>query len=99
MRSDFASLRTDGETRMVEEIEATTAYPMRLETDATTAYPMRFAVRSLGWVQISEEDLTPERSSRSVDKVHCGSFAGKERHQRRRWTMGRRMYSVSFATV
>ena len=30
--------------------------------------PIRFAVRSLGWVRIAEEDLTPERSSRAVNK-------------------------------
>ncbi|KAK3099571.1 hypothetical protein FSP39_006387 [Pinctada imbricata] len=30
--------------------------------------PARFAVRSLGWVRIAEEDLTPERSSRAVNK-------------------------------
>ena len=30
--------------------------------------PMRFAVRSLGWVRIAEEDLTPERSSKAVNK-------------------------------
>ena len=29
---------------------------------------IRFAVRSLGWVRIAEEDLTPERSSRAVNK-------------------------------
>lgn len=29
---------------------------------------MRFAVQSLGWVKIAEEDLTPERSSRAVNK-------------------------------
>lgn len=29
---------------------------------------VRFAVRSLGWVKIAEEDLTPERSSRAVNK-------------------------------
>ena len=29
---------------------------------------MRFAVRSLGWVRIAEEDLTPERSSKAVNK-------------------------------
>lgn len=28
----------------------------------------RFYVRSLGWVKISEENLTPERSSRAVNK-------------------------------
>ncbi|XP_062566628.1 amyloid beta precursor protein binding family B member 2-like isoform X1 [Saccostrea cucullata] len=30
--------------------------------------PVRFAVQSLGWVRIAEEDLTPERSSRAVNK-------------------------------
>jgi hypothetical protein len=29
---------------------------------------VRFSVRSLGWVKIAEEDLTPERSSRAVNK-------------------------------
>lgn len=29
---------------------------------------IRFAVRSLGWVEIAEEDLTPERSSKAVNK-------------------------------
>ena len=28
----------------------------------------RFYVRSLGWVKICEENLTPERSSRAVNK-------------------------------
>ncbi|KAG8190962.1 hypothetical protein JTE90_010825 [Oedothorax gibbosus] len=30
--------------------------------------PIRFAVRSLGWVEIAEENLTPERSSKAVNK-------------------------------
>ena len=30
--------------------------------------PVRFAVRSLGWVIIAEDDLTPERSSKAVNK-------------------------------
>ena len=29
---------------------------------------IRFAVRSLGWVGIEEEDLTPERSSKAVNR-------------------------------
>ena len=29
---------------------------------------IRFAVMSLGWVEISESDLTPERSSKAVNK-------------------------------
>lgn len=30
--------------------------------------PVRFAVSSLGWVPIAEEDLTPERSNKAVNK-------------------------------
>lgn len=30
--------------------------------------PIRFAVRSMGWVEIAEEDLTSERSSKAVNK-------------------------------
>lgn len=37
---------------------------MKSESDR----PIRFAVRSLGWVEIAEEDLTPERSSKAVNK-------------------------------
>ena len=41
------------------------SYPARPEPDARA---IRFFVRSLGWVEIAEEDLTPERSSRAVNK-------------------------------
>lgn len=37
-------------------------------SDADDKCPIRFAVRSLGWVRIAEEDLTPERSSKAVNK-------------------------------
>jgi len=30
--------------------------------------PVRYAVSSLGWVPIAEEDLTPERSNKAVNK-------------------------------
>lgn len=40
------------------------SYPLKSESDR----PIRFAVRSLGWVEIAEEDLTPERSSKAVNK-------------------------------
>ncbi|KAH9490182.1 Protein Fe65 [Bulinus truncatus] len=33
-----------------------------------TSNDIRFAVRSLGWVKIAEEDLTPDRSSKAVNK-------------------------------
>ena len=29
---------------------------------------IRFSVRSLGWVEIAEDDLTPERSSKAVNR-------------------------------
>ena len=38
------------------------------EEDKKGNRPVRFAVRSLGWVRIAEEDLTPERSSKAVNK-------------------------------
>ena len=34
----------------------------------SNAKVLRFYVRSLGWVKIDEEDLTPERSSKAVNK-------------------------------
>lgn len=40
------------------------SFPLKSDTDR----PIRFAVRSLGWVEIAEEDLTPERSSKAVNK-------------------------------
>ncbi|XP_047538878.1 protein Fe65 homolog isoform X4 [Vanessa atalanta] len=41
------------------------SYPVRPEQEGRA---VRFFVRSLGWVEISEADLTPERSSRAVNK-------------------------------
>lgn len=35
---------------------------------ASRGSPLRFAVRSLGWAEIPEEELTPERSSRAVNR-------------------------------
>ncbi|XP_066999304.1 protein Fe65 homolog isoform X2 [Anabrus simplex] len=43
------------------------SYPARAEPESKER-PIRFAVRSLGWVEIREEDLTPERSSKAVNK-------------------------------
>lgn len=40
------------------------SYPLKSDSDR----PIRFAVRSLGWVEIAEDDLTPERSSKAVNK-------------------------------
>jgi amyloid beta A4 precursor protein-binding family B member 2 len=46
---------------------------LKSETDK----PIRFAVRSLGWVEIAEEDLTPERSSKAVNKCILDLSFGK----------------------
>lgn len=43
------------------------SYPARAEPEYKER-PIRFAVRSLGWVEIAEDDLTPERSSKAVNK-------------------------------
>uniref|UniRef100_A0A0N5AZA8 WW domain-containing protein n=1 Tax=Syphacia muris TaxID=451379 RepID=A0A0N5AZA8_9BILA len=39
--------------------------------------PVRFAVRSLGWTEIPEEDLTAERSSRAVNKAIVDLSTGR----------------------
>ncbi|CAI4232121.1 unnamed protein product [Auanema sp. JU1783] len=39
--------------------------------------PVRFAVRSLGWTEISEEDLTAERSSRAVNRAIVDLSTGR----------------------
>ncbi|XP_064610221.1 amyloid beta precursor protein binding family B member 2-like isoform X2 [Liolophura sinensis] len=42
--------------------------PTEKVEEAPGEKPIRFAVRSLGWVRIDEDDLTPERSSKAVNK-------------------------------
>ncbi|XP_055338042.1 protein Fe65 homolog isoform X2 [Paramacrobiotus metropolitanus] len=39
--------------------------------------PKRFSVRSLGWTEIDEESLTPEKSSRAVNKCILDLSAGR----------------------
>lgn len=57
----------DAERKRKEEISyKRRSFPARPEPDNGRA--VRFFVRSLGWVEISESDLTPERSSRAVNK-------------------------------
>ncbi|KAK0073779.1 hypothetical protein PV325_009245 [Microctonus aethiopoides] len=43
------------------------SYPARADSEGRDK-PIRFAVRSLGWTEIAEDDLTPERSSKAVNK-------------------------------
>lgn len=50
------------------------SYPLKSEV---ADKPIRFAVRSLGWVEIAEEDLTPEKSSKAVNKCILDLSFGK----------------------
>ncbi|XP_031640659.1 protein Fe65 homolog isoform X2 [Contarinia nasturtii] len=65
-RSNTSSaLDLDDERRRREDLVLKRrSYPLKSDSDR----PIRFAVRSLGWVEIAEEDLTPERSSKAVNK-------------------------------
>ncbi|RXG59753.1 Protein Fe65-like protein [Armadillidium vulgare] len=54
----------------------------QLGASLATSYgsrPIRFAVRSLGWVEIAEEDLTPERSSKAVNRCIVDLSVGGRR--------------------
>lgn len=46
-------------------------------TEGSGGRPIRFAVRSLGWVEIAEEDLTPERSSKAVNRCIVDLSVGR----------------------
>uniref|UniRef100_A0A672FCM0 Amyloid beta (A4) precursor protein-binding, family B, member 3 n=1 Tax=Salarias fasciatus TaxID=181472 RepID=A0A672FCM0_SALFA len=63
----------------------------------TTGATPCFAVRSLGWLQVEEEDLSPGRSSLAVSNViqqlsHCSSPEQRERQGA--WGEGREMMLV-----
>ncbi|XP_035794828.1 protein Fe65 homolog isoform X2 [Anopheles albimanus] len=64
--STSSALDQEGDERRRREDVALKrrSFPLKSDTDR----PIRFAVRSLGWVEIAEEDLTPERSSKAVNK-------------------------------
>nr|XP_029713760.1 protein Fe65 homolog isoform X4 [Aedes albopictus]XP_029713761.1 protein Fe65 homolog isoform X4 [Aedes albopictus]XP_029713762.1 protein Fe65 homolog isoform X4 [Aedes albopictus]XP_029713763.1 protein Fe65 homolog isoform X4 [Aedes albopictus] len=63
--STSSALDQEDERRRREDIALKRrSFPLKSDTDR----PIRFAVRSLGWVEIAEEDLTPERSSKAVNK-------------------------------
>ena len=48
--------------------KSTSILPDSNNLDNSNLKVQRFYVRSLGWVKIDEEDLTPERSSKAVNK-------------------------------
>ncbi|KAI5702567.1 hypothetical protein M8J75_001583 [Diaphorina citri] len=67
-RSNTSSALEDLDGKRKEDLAfKRRSYPARAESD-TKDKLIRFAVRSLGWVEISEHDLTPERSSKAVNK-------------------------------
>ncbi|TKR67682.1 hypothetical protein L596_023796 [Steinernema carpocapsae] len=53
--------------------------------------PVRFAVRSLGWTEISEEDLTAERSSRAVNRAIIDLAGGLTMDNVSKWGDGREL--------
>lgn len=55
------------------------SYPARSDftNECSGGRPIRFAVRSLGWVEIAEEDLTPERSSKAVNRCIVDLSVGR----------------------
>ncbi|CAL4071158.1 unnamed protein product, partial [Meganyctiphanes norvegica] len=55
------------------------SYPARSDftSECSGGRPIRFAVRSLGWVEIAEEDLTPERSSKAVNRCIVDLSVGR----------------------
>ncbi|XP_050093460.1 protein Fe65 homolog isoform X2 [Anopheles aquasalis] len=63
--STSSALDQEDERRRREDVALKRrSFPLKSDNDR----PIRFAVRSLGWVEIAEEDLTPERSSKAVNK-------------------------------
>ncbi|XP_034938072.1 protein Fe65 homolog isoform X2 [Chelonus insularis] len=68
-RSNTSSaLDQEAENKRKEELALKRrSFPARADSEGRDK-PIRFAVRSLGWTEIAEEDLTPERSSKAVNK-------------------------------
>ncbi|XP_056648209.1 protein Fe65 homolog isoform X1 [Diorhabda carinulata] len=65
--SSALNLESDDRKRKEEIALKRRSFPSKPDQDCKER-PIRFAVRSLGWVEISEDDLTPERSSKAVNK-------------------------------
>ncbi|XP_059152319.1 protein Fe65 homolog [Physella acuta] len=51
-----------------KSLQSLSTFTEKKSLEASSEKAVRFAVRSLGWVKIAEEDLTPERSSKAVNK-------------------------------
>ncbi|KRZ09448.1 Amyloid beta A4 precursor protein-binding family B member 2 [Trichinella zimbabwensis] len=59
---------------IVERAFKQTTLKRRVERDSSS---IRFAVRSLGWTEIAEENLTPEKSSRAVNRAIVDLSTGR----------------------
>uniref|UniRef100_A0A8R1HKH0 PID domain-containing protein n=1 Tax=Caenorhabditis japonica TaxID=281687 RepID=A0A8R1HKH0_CAEJA len=55
--------------RSIEQDELSEGLSGEDEQNGTDYKPVRFGVRSLGWVEISEDELTAEKSSRAVNRA------------------------------
>ncbi|CAI2347431.1 unnamed protein product [Caenorhabditis sp. 36 PRJEB53466] len=53
--------------------------------------PVRFAVRSLGWIEISEDELTAEKSSRAVNRAIVELTQKSDLEQVPKWGDGREL--------
>jgi len=62
-------------SKLVSDDGASKEYEV-LSADVTSSYPIRFAVRSLGWVPIAEDQLTQENSSRAVNQCIVSLSSG-----------------------
>ncbi|XP_018573705.1 protein Fe65 homolog isoform X2 [Anoplophora glabripennis] len=74
--SSALDLESDDKKRKEDTALKRRSYPSKPDIEVKER-PIRFAVRSLGWVEISEEDLTPERSSKAVNKCIVDLSLGK----------------------
>lgn len=57
--------------RRIEQDEMSEGYVEENQIENGDSYhkPVRFAVRSMGWIEISEDELTAEKSSRAVNRA------------------------------
>ncbi|CAG9859848.1 unnamed protein product [Phyllotreta striolata] len=74
--SSALNLDSDDRKRKEEIALKRRSFPSKPDQECKER-PIRFAVRSLGWVEISEDDLTPERSSKAVNKCIVDLSLGK----------------------
>lgn len=65
--NDKTHLQIELDKKNSNESSSSSSYSSKIEPETKTEIK-RFYVRSLGWVKIDENDLTPEKSSKAVNK-------------------------------